>query len=198
MQAARRAPLNSGESDEPAHDVEDETTADDAPEQPPARRTPYLLLFALIAALGLGLDQWTKHWAENSLEGRGTVEVVGRWLGWHLTYNSGASFSMGTSYTEVLSVIAIGAVLVVLFIARRLASTTWAVALGVLLAGIGGNLTDRIFRAPGVLEGHVVDFIRLPNWPIFNIADICITVAAALIIIQTIRGIRVDGLRHES
>ena len=71
----------------------------------------------------------------------------------------------------------------------------WAVAFGLLLAGITGNLTDRIFRAPGGLRGHVVDFLQLPHWPIFNVADMCINVAAALILVQAFRGIRLDGSR---
>ena len=61
-----------------------------------------------------------------------------------------------------------------------------------------GNLTDRIFRTPGVLRGHVVDFLMLPHWPIFNVADICINVAAALILVQVVRGIRLDGTRQHS
>ena len=112
-----------------------------------------------------------------------------------LTRNAGAAFSTGTSYTIVLSLVAIAAACLVLWFARRLGSTGWAVALGFLLAGILGNLTDRVFRAPGFLQGHVVDFLRLPHWPIFNVADMCINVAAALIIIQAVRGIAVSGTR---
>jgi signal peptidase II len=65
--------------------------------------------------------------------------------------------------------------------------------MGLLLAGIAGNLTDRIFRDPGPLRGHVVDFLELPHWPIFNVADICINVAAALIVIQSVRGVPLRG-----
>jgi len=70
------------------------------------------------------------------------------------------------------------------------------VALGLLLAGAMGNLTDRIFRDPGVLRGHVVDFLELPNWPVFNVADMCITTAAALVVIQSLRGIGPEGRRE--
>ena len=83
----------------------------------------------------------------------------------------------------------------VLWLSRRLGSTVWAVAFGLLLAGICGNLTDRLLREPGPLRGHVVDFLMLPHWPIFNVADMCINVAAALILVQAFRGIRLDGTR---
>ena len=68
-------------------------------------------------------------------------------------------------------------------------------ALGLLLAGVAGNLTDRIVREPGPLRGHVVDFLMLPHWPVFNVADICINIAAGLIMLQAFRGIRLDGTR---
>ena len=113
----------------------------------------------------------------------------------HLTRNAGAAFSTGTGYTELFTALAIVAVLVVLWLSRRVRNVVWAVAFGFLLAGITGNLTDRIFRAPGVLRGHVVDFLMLPHWPIFNVADMCINVAAALILVQAFRGIRLDGSR---
>ena len=82
-----------------------------------------------------------------------------------------------------------------LWLSRRLGSRLWAVALGLLLAGVGGNLTDRLLREPGPLRGHVIDFLMLPHWPIFNVADMCINVAAGLILIQAFRGIRIDGTR---
>ena len=95
----------------------------------------------------------------------------------------------------VLSFVAIVAACAVLWVARRLGSPGWAVALGFLLAGVLGNLTDRVFRAPGFLHGHVVDFLQLPHWPVFNVADMCINVAAALIVIQALRGVSVSGSR---
>jgi len=84
---------------------------------------------------------------------------------------------------------------VIVRVARDLVSTAWALALGLLLGGALGNLVDRIFREPGPLRGHVVDFLQLPNWPIFNVADMCINVAAALIVIQAVRGVSIDGSR---
>ena len=80
------------------------------------------------------------------------------------------------------------AVGVVLYLARRLGSLGWAFALGFLLAGVAGNLTDRLVREPGPLRGHVIDFFMLPHWPVFNVADMCIDAAAVLILIQVYRG----------
>ena len=102
-----------------------------------------------------------------------------------------------TPYTLALTCIAIVAVVVVVWVARRLGSLGWSFGLGFLLAGVAGNLTDRIFRQPGVLRGHVVDFFMFPNFPVFNVADICINIAAGVIILQALRGVRVDGGRHE-
>jgi len=122
------------------------------------------------------------------------VHVVGDLLVLHLTRNPGAAFSTGTEYTVVLTCLAMVAVLVVLWLSRRLGSLLWAVALGLLLAGVAGNLTDRLFREPAPLRGHVVDFVMLPHWPVFNVADMCINVAAALILLQAFRGVRITGV----
>lgn len=141
------------------------------------------------------IDQVTKALAEARLDGREDVSVVGELLQLRLVYNPGAAFSLGTEYTVVLSCFAMAAVVAIVWFSRRLGSTLWAVALGVLLAGVAGNLTDRLLRDPGPMRGHVVDFLMLPNFPIFNVADICINVAAGLILVQAFRGVRLDGTR---
>ena len=179
MQAARGTSLTEGSAEE--SDVPD--------------RRRYVGLFALVAAVLYAADQVTKYLAVEHLTGQADKPLVGDLLQLHLTRNPGAAFSTGTAFTEVLSCVAIAAVGVVLWLSRRIGSALWAVALGVLLAGVAGNLTDRLFRAPGPLEGHVVDFLMLPHWPIFNVADMCINVAAGLILIQAFRGIRLDGTR---
>jgi signal peptidase II len=140
------------------------------------------------------IDVATKSIAVERLSGA-DVELVGTWLVLHLTRNPGAAFSTGTEFTLVLSAIAIVAVVAVVYFGRRVGTRAWAWALGLLLAGVCGNLTDRILRDPGPLRGHVVDFLMVPHWPVFNIADICINVAAGLIILQTFRGIALDGTR---
>jgi signal peptidase II len=151
-------------------------------------------VFALVALGAYALDVLSKVWAVERLS-QGDIEVVGDWLVLHLVRNPGAAFSTGTEFTIVFSLVAVVAVCVVLWLVRRLGSTTWAVALGLLLAGIAGNLTDRLLREPGVLRGHVVDLFAVPHWPVFNVADVCIDVAAGLILLQAFRNVRLDGSR---
>jgi signal peptidase II len=179
MQAARGASLT-GDQTDPAH---------------PDPRRRLVAVFAAVALTAYAVDIVTKILAVELLSDRPDVQVVGDLLQLHLTRNPGAAFSTGTAYTEIFSVVAIVAVLVVLYLARRVGSAGWAFALGLLLAGVGGNLTDRLVRSPGPLRGHVIDFFMLPHWPIFNVADICIDVAAGLILLQVYRGIHIDGTR---
>jgi signal peptidase II len=183
MQAARGAPLSLSERTNP--------------EDHHRRGRRHLWLFAAIAATAYALDVVTKILAVEHLRGEPRMPLVGDILSLYLTYNSGAAFSFLTGHTEVLTVVAILATGVVLWVARRLGSTGWAIALGFLLGGVLGNLTDRLVREPGFMQGHVVDFFMLPNFPVFNVADICINIAAATIILQALRGINVDGTRHE-
>ncbi|MBM9460490.1 signal peptidase II [Nocardioides sp. zg-536] len=153
------------------------------------------LLFAVVALVLLVVDQVTKVLAVRHLTDRDDIELVGELLQLHLTYNPGAAFSLGTGFTEVLSALAVAATVVVLWISRRAASKVWALGLGLLLAGIVGNLLDRIFRDPGPFRGHVVDFLMLPNWPVFNVADMCINVGVAVVLLQVLRGVALDGTR---
>jgi signal peptidase II len=153
-------------------------------------------VFAAVAVVLYAVDQWSKHAAVEHLTDREDVRVLGDVLRLHLTRNPGAAFSLGTELTVVISCAAVVATGVVLFCSLRLRDRVWAVALGALLAGITGNLTDRLLREPAPLRGHVIDFFRLPNWPIFNVADIAINVGAALILVQVFRGVRLDGTRH--
>jgi signal peptidase II len=185
MQAARRASLNPS----------DTTIPTAGPAGHPRARTRALVVFAAIAAAGYALDVVSKMLAVEHLTGRAPVRVVGDFLTLYLARNPGAAFSTGTSYTLALTCVAVAAVVGVLWVSRRLHSTGWAIGLGFLLAGVLGNLTDRIFRSPGVFRGHVVDFLQLPHWPIFNVADVCINVAAGVIILQALRGVSVDGAR---
>jgi signal peptidase II len=160
-------------------------------------RVRFRTLLAGVFLLLYAVDQTTKWLAVDRLGGAADKPLVGDFLVLHLTRNSGAAFSTGTGHTRLFAVLAIAAVLVVLWLSRRVGSATWAAALGLLLAGIAGNLTDRVLRAPGPLEGHVVDFLMLPHWPVFNVADVCINFAAALILVQAFRGVRLDGSSAE-
>jgi signal peptidase II len=182
MQAARGASLSDA--------------TDPGPASARPRRAAYLALVALAWLVGFAVDQVTKALAADRLADRGDVPVVGSLLQLHLARNSGAAFSTGLQFTIVFSCLAIVATVVVVVIALRARSAVWAVALGLLLAGITGNLSDRVFREPGALRGHVVDFLMLPHWPIFNVADVCITIAAVLIVLQAYRGVRLDGRRE--
>jgi signal peptidase II len=110
--------------------------------------------------------------------------------------NAGAAFGIATGATIVLSLIAVVVAGVIVRESRRLRSVPWAVALGLLLGGALGNLGDRIFRSPGFLRGEVVDWISLPHWPVFNLADSGITVGGVLAVLLALRGLRLDGTRE--
>jgi signal peptidase II len=157
-----------------------------------------IAVWAAVAATAYACDQATKWWAEHSLaEGR-PRHVIGTWFSLTLSHNAGAAFSTGTSYTVVLTVIALAVIALCIRMARRLGSAGWAVALGLVLGGSLGNVTDRIFRPPSPFHGHVVDFLQVPHWPVFNIADSSISVAAVLFVVLSIRGIHLDGSGDES
>ena len=155
-------------------------------------------LIFLVAAGWVLLDQATKWWAESALTRGESVPLVGELLQLHLTYNSGAAFSLGTGMTGVLTALATVVVVVIIWQALRTRSLPWALTLGLLLGGAVGNLVDRYFRAPGPGRGHVVDFLALPNFPVFNVADMGISVAAVLIVLLALRGYLPDGTREGS
>jgi len=162
------------------------------------RSTPRRLLVVVLvtsAVLVYVADQWSKAWVSATLEPDHPRELLGTLLQLNLTRNPGAAFSILTGSTWILTVIACSVVVFIVITARRLGSRGWALALGLLLGGSLGNLTDRMFRAPGPGRGHVVDFLQLPNFPIFNIGDSAIVSAAVLIALLAFRGINVDGTR---
>ncbi|MPY79137.1 MAG: signal peptidase II [Actinophytocola sp.] len=164
-------------------------------EQQPRRRGG---LVAIIALIVLGLDVATKILAVGVLEGQQPVRVLGGVVYLQLLRNPGAAFSMATGMTWLLAIIAIVVVGAICWIAPKLRSTGWAVGLALVLAGALGNLADRIFRAPGVLQGHVIDFFSVfaPNgevWPVFNVADSAIVCGGILIVVLTLLGREFDG-----
>lgn len=154
------------------------------------RRTPTLLA---IAAAILMLDQLTKVLAVTQLGDGNVVSVVGDFIVLRLVRNPGAAFSMFTDMTVVLTVIAVAVVLVIAWVSRRVGSVAWAIALGGLLGGALGTLTDRIFREPGPMRGHVVDFVAVGDFPVFNVADSSITLSAILIALLSFRGLPLSG-----
>ena len=108
-------------------------------------------------------------------------QVIGNFLQLQRTSNSGAAFGMAQSATVFLSLLGYAAIYAIYLFSRSLTSRIWGIALGFLLGGVCGNLIDRTFRAPYLLHGYVVDWIRLPHWPIFNLADASIVISAGII-----------------
>jgi signal peptidase II len=143
----------------------------------------------LVALLTLIADIATKSWAVSALSSGQPREVLGPLLKFHYARNPGAAFSFATGSTWIFTLVATVVALIVIFVAGRIVSRRWALALGLLLGGSLGNLGDRIFRSPGHLRGLVVDWIELPHWPIFNIADSAIVIAALIITLLSARGI---------
>lgn len=160
------------------------------------KRGRLVTMLAVVCVVVYALDQATKALALARLTEGQPVEVVDGILQLRLVFNPGAAFSLGTGVTWLLTLVAVVVVVVVVRIAARLGSRGWAVALGLLLAGALGNLTDRLVRPPGFARGHVIDFLELPNWPVFNVADSSICVSAVVIVVLGLRGIRVDGRRE--
>lgn len=142
-----------------------------------------------VAATVVVLDQVTKAIAVATLEGQPPVELLGQWLRLTFVRNPGAAFSLAGSYTIVISLIAIGVSALIVRTSRTLTSTWWAVVLGGILGGAVGNLIDRILRAPGPFRGHVVDFLELPGWPVFNVADMALVGSAVLGVVLSLRGV---------
>lgn len=121
------------------------------------------------------------------------ITLLGGFLKFTYTENTGAAFSIGTGVTWLFTLIAIAVVVVIFRYARRLGSLPWALALGGILGGSLGNLIDRMFRSPGPFEGAVVDFIQLPYWAIFNIADMAVVISGIGMAILLVRGVPLDG-----
>lgn len=96
---------------------------------------------------------------------------------------------MATSFTIIFTALSLAVVIFIARTAQRIKHRGWAIVAGLVLGGVLGNLTDRIFREPRFLYGHVIDWIEIPHWPIFNIADSAITIAAAIAIVLTARNI---------
>ncbi|WP_375475120.1 signal peptidase II [uncultured Jatrophihabitans sp.] len=171
---------------------------------PKARR---IALFVVVAVAVLALDIVSKLLVVANLpETHQPLRLIGGALYLNQARNSGAAFSLGAGFTVILTAVALAVVVFIVRTARRMRSRSWAVALGLVLGGALGNLVDRLFRAPGVGRGHVVDWISVfgpydKRWPIFNLADSAIVCGAILAALIAIAGIDIDGgrtrARHE-
>ena len=134
------------------------------------------------------LDFVTKAWALSSLNPE-PKKILGTFLQFTLIKNSGAAFNFATGFSLLFAMVAVGVVVGVSYFAPRITSAGWLTAMGLLLGGVLGNLTDRIFRSPGFFNGHVIDWIQIPHWPVFNLADSAISIAALLAFILTLRNV---------
>ena len=154
------------------------------------------VLFA-VAAFAYVLDLVSKMIVVAKLEHHAPIEIVGDWLKFEAIRNAGAAFGFGEAFTVIFTVIAAAVIVVIARLARKLYSLPWAIALGLLLGGALGNLTDRIFRAPGVFEGAVVDFIAPKHFAVFNLADSAIVCGGILIVLLSFKGLDPDGTVHK-
>ncbi len=155
------------------------------------------LLFA-VAVIVLAGDVISKAAVVATLSSHAPVRLLGGLLTLRVLRNSGAAFSIGTSMTIAFTAIAVGVIGYILRTARRLRSLPWAIVLGLLLGGATGNLLDRLFRSPAPLRGYVVDWIELPHWPVFNLADSAIVCGGILAVLLAARGLRLDGTRDQA
>jgi lipoprotein signal peptidase len=165
----------------------------EAGDSPASWRKVWVLL--AVAAGVYIVDVVSKIVVVATLSGHAPVRLLGGLLNLLVLRNSGAAFSIGTSMTIVFTAIAVGVIGFILYAARRLRSLPWAIMLGLLLGGATGNLTDRLLRSPGIFRGDVVDWIQLPHWPVFNVADSAIVCGGVLAVLLAARGIHVDGTR---
>ncbi|RDI65347.1 signal peptidase II [Nocardia pseudobrasiliensis] len=171
--------------------TDDHEPPGEAPVRP--RRLPALLA---VAAVVFALDLGTKALVVAKMKPGEPISIIDDVVRLTLVRNPGAAFSMATGMTWLLTLIAAAVVVGVIRIGRSLRSVGWAVGLGLVLGGAVGNLIDRLFRAPGPLQGHVVDFISVTKWwPVFNVADSSIVCGAILLVALTVFGFEPDGTR---
>ncbi|WP_047690383.1 signal peptidase II [Kocuria sp. ZOR0020] len=163
-----------------------------------SKRRPavFVLGAALTALVVYVLDQATKAFVERTMQLGESISVVGDWVRWHYILNPGAAFSLGEDHTWVFTAImAVVSVGIMLYL-PRVRSWPWALGLGMVLGGALGNLTDRLFRWPGFPSGHVVDFIHVKHFAVFNTADCGVVIGIALIALLLLMGREPDGTRY--
>lgn len=166
-------------------------TGDAATQTTGGRRRVGVLL--AVAAFVVMLDQISKIAAVAWLREGAVIEVIDGILELRLVRNPGAAFSFATGMTGLFTAVAVAVIVVILRLSSRVTSLPWAVAFGGLLGGAIGNLIDRVLREPAPFRGHVVDFLELPNWPVFNLADSVIVASAVLMAWLSLRGVAFDG-----
>ncbi|PWI08021.1 signal peptidase II [Streptomyces sp. NWU339] len=193
--------IGTPETPDADRDGQDRAEHDRADAQDTAAGTPrgkrrVAVLFA-VAAVAYALDLISKMIVVAKLEHHAPIEIIGDWLRFEAIRNAGAAFGFGEAFTVIFTVIAATVIVVIVRLARKLYSLPWAIALGLLLGGALGNLTDRIFRSPGVFRGAVVDFIAPKHFAVFNLADSAIVCGGILIVLLSFRGLDPDGTVHK-
>ncbi|MBK3585994.1 signal peptidase II [Streptomyces microflavus] len=188
--------IGTPDNPEAEHADEGGSTAADAAVNAGTGKRKILVLIG-VAVVAYLLDLVSKLIVVAKLEHQPPIDIIGDWLQFRALRNPGAAFGFGEAFTVIFTIIAAGVIVVVIRLARKLYSLPWAIALGLLLGGALGNLTDRIFRAPGVFEGAVVDFIAPKHFAVFNLADSAIVCGGILIVILSFKGLDPDGTVHK-
>ncbi|MCX5206335.1 signal peptidase II [Streptomyces sp. NBC_00237] len=150
-------------------------------------------LIAVMAAIPLAVDLATKQMALAHFSPADPVSTLGGLLKFTLISNSGAAFSLGEGTTWLFTAAKIIVITGMLWVARRVRVPLWGVVFGLLVGGAAGNLVDRVFRPPSPMQGAVIDWIQLPYWPVFNIADMSVVCGGILAVVAVFRGITLDG-----
>jgi signal peptidase II len=151
-----------------------------------ARRAGRPVLATTIVVAVVVVDQLTKWWAVRELSD-GAITLIGDDIGFTLVRNTGSAFSLFQAFTPLLAIVAVVVAVILVRTVRRTRDTLLVVGLSLVLGGALGNLVDRLVRTPGFLEGAVVDFVHVGDFPTFNVADSAITVGAVLIVVWAIR-----------
>ena len=150
--------------------------------------------YLLISIALFAVDQLTKAWALTSLVPYAGKPFIGELLKFYLVWNDSAAFSISLGATWIFTIVSTVAAVIIVVLLFKTKSTAWHLTLLILLAGVVGNLSDRLFRAPGFPVGKVVDFLQLPlNFPVFNVADICITGSMTAVVILVMRGTKLGS-----
>ncbi|MGO1544170.1 MAG: signal peptidase II [Gulosibacter sp.] len=158
---------------------------------------PTVGLLAAVAVVIFAADQIVKQLVVTNMREGEIIEVIDGVLQWYFVRNPGAAFSMASGQTWVLSLVAVGVIVAVAILARRIRSARWAAVFGLVIGGALGNLFDRLFREPSFFQGHVIDYISTP-WlipAIYNIADMAIVGGMICFVLLTIFDIQLDGTR---
>ncbi|MCT1386475.1 signal peptidase II, partial [Brachybacterium sp. p3-SID1565] len=156
-------------------------------------RGTVLLIVGVLAAVLAVLDQVSKTWAEANLDELDPQPFLGEVLQLTLLYNSGAAWGMGSKITPVVTALQIAiAIGVIVFSVKAVRSPWYTLAMGLILGGALGNIHDRLLRPPGPFRGEVVDFLQLPNWPVFNVADMAVVGGAVLVVLLGVIGVPAD------